>query len=85
MTKELLIVGRRFLVLLQKTEDQIRRTEISRDPSNLVLQIVNWKLVVALILQKISSSLDGATDLNFEIKSLIFSSKYAKETENEKS
>lgn len=72
MSKNLLNTGRAFLVLLHKTEEATRRSEVSHYSSMIVLQIRNWKYVLAFILRKLSALLEGSTDHDFEIKKPFF-------------
>lgn len=72
MSNELLKTGRAFFVLLHKTEEMIRRSETTYYPSMTVLQIRNWKYVLAFILRKLSALLEGATDYDFETKKPFF-------------
>ncbi|MBY0554218.1 hypothetical protein K2P97_06795 [bacterium] len=72
MNNDVLKAGRVFLILLQKTEDLIRQSETTYFPSMTVLQIRNWKHVLAFILRKLSALLEGSTDYDFEIKKPFF-------------
>jgi hypothetical protein len=72
MNSELLFTGRKFLILLHNIEDKTRASESSYYPSNMVIQIRNWKYVLAFIIRKLSATLEGTTDHEFEIRNPIF-------------